>query len=104
MYINNTFNTQSLLLTKATKPTVSSCEASKKTLRRRSNELECHRRVVSGGEGLAQMRDEVKSLTSQDRLALFKDMEFKIEIPALTGLALKADLCLPWNRMRTMKR
>lgn len=51
-----------------------------------------------------QLQAEVKSLPSDDRRALLADLEFKIEIPALTSLALKADLCLPWNKMRNMKR
>ena len=38
------------------------------------------------------MRHEVQSLTPAERKYLLKDMEFKIEIPALTGLAMKANL------------
>ncbi len=44
-----------------------------------------------------QLHAEVKSRSNDERLALLAEMEFKIEIPALTGLALKADLCLPWE-------
>lgn len=87
-----------------TKSTVSSSKASKKTLRRRTDELNQHRSVASAGSEVAQMHQELKSLTPDERRDLWEDMEFKIEIPALTGLALKADLCLPWNRMRAMKR
>ena len=60
--------------------------------------------IVSGGSDVAQLAHEVQSLKSDDRRKIWEEMEFKIEIPALDGLALKADLCLPWNRMRTMKR
>lgn len=51
-----------------------------------------------------QLRAEVKSLPSDDRQTLLADLEFRIEIPALKGLALKADLCLPWKKMRNLKR
>ena len=85
-----------------TKSSVSSSEASKRTLSRRTSEMNTHLSVATGGGEVAQMRHAVKSLTSEDRKDLLGD--FQIEIPALTGLAMKADMCLPWNRMRTMKR
>ncbi len=83
---------------------VSSSDASKRTLRRRSDELVQHRHVASGGGDLAQLTHEVKLLSPDQRRQLIEDMEFKIEIPSLTSLALKADLCLPWNRLRRMRR
>lgn len=60
--------------------------------------------MVSGGADVAQMAAEVKSMTSEDRLKMVAGLEFQITIPALSGLALKTDLCLPWNKMRAMKR
>ena len=77
---------------KATKSSISSNQASKRILRRRSQELDQHRSVASAGSEIAQMRHEVQSLTPAERKYLLKDMEFKIEIPALTGLAMKANL------------
>ena len=97
-------NTQSITLTKVTKPTVSSEEASSRTIRRRSGELEKHRNLASGGAPLVQLHAEMKSLSTSERQKLLADLEFKIELPALTGLAIKADLCLPWSKMRSMKR
>ena len=87
-----------------TKSSVGSSEANIRTLQRRTTELEKHRSVISGGCEVAQLRHEVKSLKTDERRDLLEGIDFKIEIPALTGLALKADLCLPWNRMWTMKR
>ena len=43
-------------------------------------------------------------MAHEDRLALLQDLEFKIEIPAITGLALKSNLSLPWNKLRNLKR
>ena len=87
-----------------TRSNLRSGEASKRTLRRRSDELTQHRHVASGGSDLVQLRHEVKSLSNEDQKWLFQEMEFKIEISAQTGLAMKANLCLSWNRMRTMRR
>lgn len=83
---------------KITKSTASSGEACSRTLRRRSSELNKHRQVASS---VAQMGHEFKALKPEDRHKLFQDMEFKIEIPPLAGIALKA---LPWNTMRVMRR
>lgn len=95
---------QPITLAKVTLPTVSSDEASMKTLRRRSGELEVHRSTISKGASVVQLRSEVKSLSNEDRQALLEGLEFKIQLPAITGLALKTDLSLPWSKMRTMKR
>ena len=46
----------------------------------------------------------MKGMSDDERQKLLADLEFKVEIPAFTGLALKAHLCLPWNKMRNMKR
>ena len=53
---------------------------------------------------MQQLKAEMKALTSEDRQKLLAELEFKIELPALTGLAMKSNLCLPWNKMRAMKR
>ena len=95
---------QPITLAKVTLPTVSSEEASRKTLHRRSGELELHRSTISKGASVVQLQAEVKSLSNTDRQALLEGLEFKIQLPPITGLALKADLSLPWNKMRTMKR
>lgn len=60
--------------------------------------------MASKGGKLVQLQAEVKSVTGDDRQALLESLEFKIQLPALTGLAMKADLCLPWNKMRAMRR
>ncbi len=71
-------------------------DASKRTLRR-SDELAQHRHVASGGGDLAQLTHEVKLLGPDQRRQLIGDME----IPSLTSLALKADLC-PISITQTM--
>lgn len=53
---------------------------------------------------MVQLQDELKSMPADQRQTLLTHLEFKIEIPAITSLALKSNLCLPWNKMRNMKR
>lgn len=53
---------------------------------------------------MVQLQAEVKGRSLEDKKALLSDLNFRVELPALTGLALKADLCMPWSKMRTMRR
>ena len=57
------------------------------------------RKRVSGGEEVAQMCSEVKASSKQDRAKLVE------ELKKTTGsLALKADLQIPWNKLRIVRR
>lgn len=94
----------SIQLTKVTKPILSSAEASKRTIRRRSRELSLHRNATSKGEPVKQLQAEIGSLNSEERQELLKGLHFKIELPALTSLAMKSDMCLPWNKLRVARR
>lgn len=87
-----------------TKPTISSSDASSRTFRRRSGEMEQLRSVASKGSNLVQLQAEMKSLSGDDRQTLLEDLEFKIQLPAMTVLAMKAKLSLPWKKMRAMNR
>lgn len=60
--------------------------------------------ITSGGANHVQLHAEIKSISHEERLALLSDLEFKIVILELTALALKADLCLPWNKLRNLQR
>ena len=70
----------------------------------RSNELKRHREAVSREANVMQLQDELKAMPPSDRQTLLEDTEFKIEIAPLKSLALKANLCLPWNKLRNLKR
>ena len=60
--------------------------------------------MASKGSNITQLKAEVRTMSREDKQALLEDIEFKIEIPAVAALAMKSDLCLPWNRMRRMRR
>ena len=90
---------------------VSSCRvpsslATSKTVRRRSQQLTRVRAHVCGGEMevQVQLQDELKSLSKKEREDLLKDASLPIEIPTEHALAMKADLAISWNKLRTVRR
>ena len=65
--------------------------------------------VVSAGSSTSQLKEEVQSLShllSHDEWKeLFGEHKFgMVDIPPEKGLAIKADLNLPWNKLRLLKR
>lgn len=50
------------------------------------------------------MREEIRQLTKMERQKLLHDAGFTLDIPPEHGLAMKADLCIPWNKLRVLKR
>lgn len=86
-----------------TKARVSTDEAAQQVVRRRSKEVSQYRAILSGGAASAQLHDEVAALSAEERQKLV-DTEFSVEIKSEDALALKADLMIPWKKMRTMRR
>ena len=83
---------------------MSTAQASSKTIRRRSKEIALVRDTVSGGAGALQLEDEVAALSREQRQRLLTSEDFRVEISAEDSLAMKADLVLPWNKIRVMRR
>ena len=79
-----------------------SSDASRWTVRRRSNELSSVRESISGGGASVQLQDELALLTDDERREFAAPVTQQIS-PEET-LAMKADLILPWNKMRIMRR
>ena len=77
--------------------------ASSKTVRRRSSELE-DIRVTMSKDSQAQLQAEVKGLPAEDRMKLLSSAGITLDIPPEKGLAMKADLAIPWNKLRTIRR
>eukprot|EP00117_Sycon_ciliatum_P027581 scpid72119/ scgid22373/ len=91
---------------RTTKASVTSDRASSRTLRRRSTELVEVERSVCGGEtgARAQQVAGLKRLTSKEQVSLLRDAGLTPATPAEGSLlAIKADLQLPWNRLRKLK-
>uniref|UniRef100_A0A1X7V608 RING-type domain-containing protein n=1 Tax=Amphimedon queenslandica TaxID=400682 RepID=A0A1X7V608_AMPQE len=94
---------QPLNLIKLTTSSVSSGECSKGTIRRRSNEIRKIRERLSMGDSTVQMHNEIEIIPKEERTALMKEANFTVTIPPDQGLAMKADLNIPWNKLRAMR-
>ena len=83
---------------------VRSSEASSKTICRQTRTLTNIRACISGGDSITQMQSEVKALTKEERETLLREAQLPIEIPPNHALAIKADLAIPWEKMRKVSR
>ena len=61
------------------------------------------REIISGGGAAQQLHDEMSTLTNAERQKLLSS-ECNAHITADEALAIKADLVLPWRKMRIMRR
>ena len=92
-------------MVRVTTPRVDSQMASQRTRHRRSEEISSVRQVVSGGAHIQQLKDEVGILDEGERRKLLlQSKPLQVQIPVEEGLAMKADLGIPWNEMRTLRR
>ncbi len=89
---------------KVTNSAIPSSKSSEETKRRRTQEISRIRDRLSVGDAKEQKIAEMKSLSKKERNDLMKEANFQITIPPEQGLAMKADLCLPWNKLRVMRR
>ena len=62
------------------------------------------RSVVSGGDTRAQFQAEIKSLSNEERKELLGQVGLPVIIPTDHALAMKADLALPWTKLRVLRR
>ncbi len=91
-------------LIKVASPTIPTGESSHDTKRRRSEAIYKIRERLSLGDVDEQLSSELKMLPKEEREKIMKQANFTITIPADEGLAMKADLCLPWRKLRMMRR
>ena len=88
-----------------TAPRVGTLEASSKTVRNCAKEVSSYRSRVTGGEGtLRQFGDEMRALPQEEREELMRVFTTPVSISAENVLSLKADLVIPWNKLRAMRR
>lgn len=59
---------------------------------------------MSGGDALTQLQSEVRCLSKDERQELLQEAGLPIVIPADHSLAMKADLALPWAKLRKIRR
>lgn len=97
---------QPVTLTPIPTPRVPTDKASKKTRHRRSMSLLAVREVVSGGSSSSQFMNEAKGASLAERQRLIEELQqgVRVQIPASESLAMKADLTLPWRKLRIVRR
>ena len=86
------------------KATVPTSKASAKTGARRNQALHQLRDTISGGDSSRQMQEEIRSLSKGERQKILKEANLTIDIPPEHSVAMKADLALPWNKLRILRR
>ena len=79
-----------------------SSQATPKTVKARSRELDQHREVVSGG-GTRVSSWQGESRHAQEREKILEDLQDGV-IPTSHALAMKADLGIPWSKLRAIRR
>ena len=91
-----------------TRAQTESNQASDRTLKRRSSEIAHVRDVICGGPSgsSAQHADELRRLRREQQEDLLREAGLapKGKATSGTGLALKADLHLPWYKLRKLRR
>ncbi len=83
---------------------VSTSKASARTVKRRTEVLESVRTIISGSDSSAQLAAEVKVLSQSQREDLLQQVQLPLVIPADHSLAMKADLAIPWAKLRILRR
>ncbi len=86
---------------------VSSSEACRRTIQRRAHCLSTIRTAISGGSGedtVTQLRSDIRCLSKEERQELLRSAGLPIVIPSDHALALKADLSIPWSKLRVIRR
>lgn len=78
---------------------VPSSEACSRTIKRRVHQLEDARGTLGIG-----LEEEVQALTRERRQELLKAVALPVEIPPEHALAIKANLSISWNKLRTLRR
>ena len=92
---------------KVTKPRLPSTQTTNKTVRARTAELSEHRHFASTGENSAQLQDEIKATTTEEREVLLAELQkggFKVDVTTSQSLGMKADLNIPWSKLRVIRR
>ena len=75
-----------------------------KTIARRNKVLGQVRGIVSGNDSSEQLQHELRRMGKEERQHLLRREGITINIPPEAGVAMKADLAIPWTKLRVIKR
>ena len=81
--------------------------AARETTRVRTAELSKHGHLTSGGADIFQLHNEVRACSPAEWEQILPELhsgEFKVEIPVSQILGMKADLNIPWTKLRVVRR
>ena len=74
-------------------------EACPRTVRRRMHQVQSLRDALG-----VSIEDEVNTLSKGEREQLLKDIALPVAIPLDHSLAIKSNLSISWNKLRTLRR
>ena len=83
---------------------VETTDACTKTVLRRTKTLSTVRKIASCGDSTSQLGAEIKAMSRVERQSILQQAQLPITVPANDALAMKADLAMPWNKLRVLKR
>lgn len=83
---------------------IKSSKASQKTIQRRTKAISAFRAIITADDSATQLESKVKSLGRKEREELLKNAGITVSIPPEAGLAMKAELSLPWTKLRSVRR
>eukprot|EP00731_Ephydatia_muelleri_P024162 Em0016g433a len=87
-----------------TQPRAAVRQLSKHSRKHRVNEMSSTRAILSAESSTVMFETELKSLDRKEKERLLKSAGITKGMTPEQGLALKADLGLPWNRLRMLRR
>ncbi|KAL5516722.1 hypothetical protein EMCRGX_G002128 [Ephydatia muelleri] len=87
-----------------TKPRIPTHSASARTVKRRSMEMHLARDAISMGESSALLRRELDYLDEAEKQNLLQQAGIVCKIGPQDALAIKADLGVPWAKLRYLRR
>ena len=64
----------------------------------------CRAVITSSSSPSSLLQRELTTLSKAERQALLQGAGVVVNIPPEQGLAMKADLALPWNKLRELRR
>lgn len=90
-------------------PRVPSSQASARTVKERTREMENVREMISAGDTALQLSSEIYRQTCEERKQLLDELlampgNFRVQISASDALAVKSSLQIPWTKLRVMRR
>ena len=87
-----------------TKPRIPTHSASARTVKRRSMEMHSARDAISMGESSTLLRRELDYLDEAEKQKLLQQAGIVCKIGPQDALAIKADLGVPWAKLRYLRR